>query len=212
MKNILSVFILLIVVTVVTGIVFFVFVKQNSLVSRSVFSAPLPTITGIPTQAPSYDAQVSSMDSPEGSKRLILQKTQDSKGATYSAFVSTLSDEQTQQILSMSALDAEVITIPFNTWSPDNNYLFLTKKAQSANQYLVLNSSGEWLGDAAPYLPVQELFAHQVEGYSIEDVTGWAGPTLLIVNAKSTENENNKISFWFDVPSKSFIRLSTYFK
>ncbi|MCR4326310.1 MAG: hypothetical protein NUV52_01495 [Candidatus Roizmanbacteria bacterium] len=212
MKNVFSIFIMLVGITLVTGIVFFVFVKRNTLVSRSVFSAPIPAISIPPTQTPSYDAQVSSMDSPEGSKTLVLQKTQDDKGATYSAFVSAKSDEQIQQVLSIPALDSEIMAIPFNTWSPDNSYLFFTKKTPTVNQYLVLNSSGEWFANNTPYLSVQELFVDQVPDYSIEDVTGWAGPNLLIVNAKSVEDENTKVSFWLDVPSQSFIQLSTYFK
>ena len=212
MKNVTVIFIAMVGVTLVTAAVFFKFVRDNKPISRSVFSASIPTISLTPAELPSYDAQVSSMDSPEGSKTLVLQKTQDSKGATYSAFVSTKSHEQVQQVLTEAASDSDSLSIPFNTWSPDTVFLFLTKKTPIINHYLVFNSSGEWFGDDAPYLSVQELFTDQVPNYVIEDVTGWAAPNLLIVNAKSAENEQSKVSFWFDVPSKSFIQLSTYFE
>jgi len=211
MKNVQFVFLTLVGVTLVTGVVFFTLVRNNKPMSQSVFSAPIPTISMVPTQIPSYNAQVSSMDSPEGSKTLVLQKIQDSKGATYSAFVSSKSDEPAQQVFYEPTFDSKILSIPFNTWSPDNAYVFLKETTPTIDNYLVFQSSGNSFSNDVPYLSIQELFKKNVPDYTIEDITGWAGPNLLIVNAKLIE-EDKKVSFWFELPSQSFIQLGTYFK
>ena len=197
---------MLISIALATIISLFILTQRNKRVSQSVFSAPLPTVIAAP---------VSTMDSPEGNKTLMLQSKQDGEHATYSAFVSShRPDDQIQQtqILNKETSRTESLTIPFNTWSPDTAYLFLVEQAPTSTDYLVFTSSGEPFSDGSPYLSVQELFTHTVPGYVIEDVTGWASPTLLIVNTISREEKNRRVSFWLDVPSRSFIQLETYFK
>lgn len=92
---------------------------------------------------------------------------------------------------------------PFNTWSPDNKYFFLQEKMINGEEYLVMKATGE------ESLRVSELFAQAYPDNTIVFVTGWASPTLLILNAKS--DKESSMSFWFDVQTHKFIRLSTYF-
>ena len=72
-----------------------------------------------------------------------------------------------------------------------------------------MTASGKYFVGDLPYLKVKELFTVVHPDLTIVDVTGWAAPTLLIINAKSG-NETN-MSFWFDVSTHKFIRLSNYF-
>lgn len=146
---------------------------------------------------------VSVMDSPEGSKTLTLEGD--------SLYVSA-KDSPKKQLLYKKKLElSELLEIPFNTWAPDNVYVFLKDKKTSENEYLVFQSSGKAFPDEAVFLPLQDLFNKKIKGYVIEDVTGWAAPNLLIVNTTSIEG-GNKVSFWFDVPNQSFLQLGTYFK
>jgi len=57
---------------------------------------------------------------------------------------------------------------------------------------------------------IKNLFLSKYPEFKIEDITGWAAVNLLLVNVKSQTGE--KISFWFDVTSQTFIRLGTYFQ
>ena len=176
----------------------FVFVQRNDKKSQPIFtSAAQPVITPVQTETLNF------MDSPEGSKTLTL----------VSNSLSILSKPDGQKILIFKneKTDPYKLEIPYNTWSPDNVYVFLKEKTPTIDDYLVFQSSGNIFPNNSAYVSIQELFKKDVPDYSIEDVTGWAAPNLLIVNTKANET-GNKVSFWFDVPSLSFIQLGTYFK
>lgn len=146
---------------------------------------------------------VSTMDSPEGSKTLTLEGD--------SLFVSVKDSPEKQLLYKKKLESSELLEIPFNTWAPDNVYVFLKDKKLNENDYLVFQILGETFPEEAAFLSIQDLFNKKIQGYIIEDVTGWAAPNLLIVNAKLIEGDN-KVSFWFDIPSQSFTQLGTYFK
>ena len=180
----------------------FVFVWRNNKKSQPLFiSASPPVITPVQAEASNI------MDSPDGSKTLTLEK----KETLSSLFISSKSDEQRQQIFKKEETGSRSLSIPYNTWSPDNVYVFLKEKTPTINNYFVFQSSGDLFSNDLSYVSVQELFKKNVPDYLIEDVTGWADPNLLIINAKSIEGDK-KVSFWFDVPSQLFIKLGTYFK
>ena len=80
----------------------------------------------------------------------------------------------------------------------------------TVNNYFIFNASGVPLKDEIKYINIQDLFSQKQPDYSITDVTGWADPNLIIVNAKKN-NDGQLVSFWFEVSSQSFIQLSTYF-
>ena len=102
------------------------------------------------------------------------------------------------------------LLIPYNTWSPDNKYLFLKETTPTTNNYYVLTASGAPLKEEVKYVNIQELFSQKQPDYSITDVTGWADPNLIVGNTKSNK-EGRLVSFWFEVSSQVFIQLSTYF-
>ena len=103
----------------------------------------------------------------------------------------------------------EELLVPFNAWSPDNKYFFLERKIAGESEFWVMKATGEPFVEGGIYRVIAEPFTLAYPELTLVSVTGWASPTLLIINAKS-ENEP-KISFWYEVPSKQFIRLSSYF-
>lgn len=102
------------------------------------------------------------------------------------------------------------MSIPFNAFSSDNSYVFLKETKDGEYHYLVFKSSGELFANGQAFLDVTPLFAAYTKTYTISDVTGWADPTLLVVNATSTNG--TLYSFWFDVASHSFIPLENVFE
>lgn len=190
-------------ITIITVVAFIVMAQLNNRKSQTIMTSAAPPII-----TPIQLIEMSDiMDSPEGSKTLALEK----KGASYSLFVSSKSDGQKVQIFKKEETGSQSLSIPYNTWSPDNVYVFLKEKTLTVDNYFVFQSSGNLFPDGLSYVSIQELFKKNAQDYSIEDVTGWAAPNLLIVNTKAN-NSDNKVSFWFDVPSQSFTQLGTYFK
>jgi hypothetical protein len=191
------------IILLVTLTALLILIKQNNKKTQSLYTSAAPiTISPIPIETSNI------MDSPEGSMTLSL----DRKGSIYSLFVTSKSDGQKKQIFQKTEADSNRLEIPYNTWSPDNLYVFLKEKTLTENNYLIFQSSGELFSNSlTSYISIQELFRINIPNYKIEDVTGWAAPNLLIVNTKANESDD-KVSFWFDVPSQSFIQLGTYFK
>ncbi|MDA1316614.1 MAG: hypothetical protein O3B87_01160 [bacterium] len=151
-----------------------------------------------------------SMVSPDG----IMTVTMDSKQyeGTIRYVVSTTNEEgeTTQDIFANELLSTHILSIPFNTWSPDNAHFFLKELVGDNLNYYVFNTNGAPFAENTQYLNIQQAFAQQVEGYNIIDVTGWAAPYLLLVNTQQIDGDQ-KLTYWFDVSSNSFIPLGTYF-
>lgn len=161
-----------------------------------------------PTSVPTPITGSEIMESPDGTVTLKVERLEQSESTQYTISTSPTSDQSKYTVYSTNEFDN--LTIPYNTWSPDNKYFFLKEIAQLQSNYYVFSAiRGENLGGYL-YLSIQELFAEKVTGYTITDVTGWASPNLIIVNAQSDES-GNKVSYWFNVTNQSFIRLSSYF-
>lgn len=192
----------LIFILIITLLTFFITYGINNKKSQTLTtSAAPPVITPIETTT------TNSMDSPDGSKTLTIEK----KDNFYTIFVTSNSDGKKTQIFRKEKINSSQLEIPYNTWSPDNIYFFLIEKNAAVDNYLVFQSSGEFFFNNLSYLLIQESFKVNAPNYTIEEVTGWAAPNLIIVNAKQNDS-NNKVSFWFEVPSQAFIQLGTYFK
>jgi len=192
------------VILLIGVITVFIFVQKNNKKSQPLYTSAevvKTEATPIPTIATSF------MDSPDGTKSLTLEE----QNGLQSLFVSSLPDGQRVEIYKKQILNLIKLEIPYNTWSPDNVYIFLKEKEPLIENYFVFQSSGTLFLNNLPFVSIQELFGKDVPNYVIEDVTGWAAPNLLIVNTKAKDSEQ-RVSFWFDVPSQSFIQLGTYFK
>jgi hypothetical protein len=193
------------------GLFFAVSVNKNQL-------KIIPTMIGIeansiptpfPTEIFTVESSVSEISS-DGSKKVILRKIQ--KGdKTQIVTVSTQdgNGDNGQVIFSKSLQKDKSMSIPYNTWSPDNKYFFIQENTATGSGIMVFNSKGESFGNGEAYLDLTGLFEKQETGNNFSEATGWASETLIIVNAAT--KENTKVSYWFEVPSKAIIQLSTVF-
>lgn len=190
-------------ITTITAIAVFVVVQLNNKKSQTILTSAAPPINVTPIQLETFDV----MDSPDGTKTLTIEKN----GQFQTIFTSSKTDGQKIQIYKEETLGSNKLEIPYNTWSPDNVYFFLEEKNPTFNNYFVFQSTGDLFPNNLPYVSIHELFNKNLPDYLIEDMTGWGGINLIVINAKNT-TDNRKVSFWFDVPSQSFIQLGTYFR
>ncbi len=144
-----------------------------------------------------------SMISPEGSETLTVKK-EVGEGTVNYLITTTNGLSYTKTLAGGGSL-----SIPFNTWSPDKKYVFLKEDGEKSNYY-VFSASGKTFADGVSYLNVGEVFGKKVEEFKLLEATGWASPTLLVVNTTTQTGENGP-SFWFDITNQSFIRLSSKF-
>ncbi|OGK69081.1 hypothetical protein A2334_02765 [Candidatus Roizmanbacteria bacterium RIFOXYB2_FULL_38_10] len=201
---------MLFIISLGTALGLFVLLQTNKVNTRRMFSGVLPTQIIQPTKTLASPIQTSIMDSPDGTITLTMEKQQQSGLPTKYFFytIGLQSDQKT--IFNKEVDDTENLSIPYNAWSPDNKYVFLKESTPTINNYYVFASSGNPLYPDKQYINIQELFSEQVPDFAITDVTGWADSVLVVVNTVS-KKQGQKVSFWFDVSSQSFIRLSTYF-
>lgn len=184
-KNKIWIIVLAIVLVGLTSLV----VVQYQTPKVAVVTLPSPTPSPLPSES-------SEQISPDGTHTVKLKKS----GKETEIMVNG------QMVESMSGSE---FTIPFNTWSPDNKYFFLKEKKESRDEYLLYSATGKAFPSGEVSLAIIDLFTKVYPENTVVEVTGWAAPTLLILNAKS-ENEAS-MSFWFDVQTRKFIRLSSYF-
>ncbi len=146
-------------------------------------SPQLPTAPLVKTSSPTI------VESPDGKARLTMKKTISNSLVNYTFSID-------KPIFSKTIASTNTISIPFNTWSPDNKYIFLKENLGQETNYNVLSVSGKEL------INVSGLFRQKYPDLKLVEITGWAAPTLLVLNTQ-------KSSFWFNVTNQSFILLSS---
>lgn len=162
----------------------------------------------VPIAHPTLKIETASQTSPDGTKKLTMKKTYNSDGTSTFVFaVMDGSGENESNIYTTKIEASENFSIPFNTWSPDNKYVFIQKNDTDA---WVLKANGQPITTDQTYIAVEELFMAKVKNAVLKEVTGWASATLLIVNTTKEDNTKGP-SYWFEVPSKAIIMLSSRF-
>lgn len=166
----------------------------------------LPVVTN-----PIVKVDTASQPTPDGKKKLLMEATHKKDTSTY---VFTTSDGSGGNIeplftttVQASASATEGLNIPFNTWSPDNKYLFIQTNDGDA---WVFNATGEEIVTGQRYFDVRDLFNAAGKKDTYKVTTGWASETLLIVNTLAPDKTKGS-SYWFEVPSKAIIQLSSQF-
>jgi hypothetical protein len=164
-----------------------------------------------PPAVPEVQAsQLTTVGSPDG-KMSLTMKQKNGEGVTTYIFLITneVSNDQ-KEIYTKTVPSGTVILVPNNTFSSDNKYVFLKERSLGATNYFILTTSGAPVSKDAQMLDFSSLFKAKYQDYIITDATGWAGPTLVVINTDKGEGGTGP-SFWFDVASKSFILLSNRF-
>lgn len=101
-------------------------------------------------------------------------------------------------------------SLPGNSVSPDNRYLFFQETMPGKTLYWVLSSDGTPLTKDDRAVEFTGLFAPQHSDLKITEATGWAAPNLIIINTDKADASQGP-SFWFDLSSQSFIQLTNRF-
>lgn len=146
--------------------------------------------------------EVSTLGSPDGKIYLTSKKEKTENGTRYTYLFSTSPDGEKTQIFEKEVPAETTISVPFNTFSPDNKYIFLKESTSEKTTYFVVAGGKE--------LDISSAFEAKYKDYKITDVTGWGGPSLVVVNADKASGGQGP-SFWFEVGNGGFIQLSNRF-
>lgn len=200
----------LLTISAVSGIVFAMSSSHKQSISYSL-SVPVNEIvqSPIPPSIPSTIEKFT-QTAPNGANMLRMITTNRDSGKTYEILVSDLANNNQKLIYSATLPVTESITVPFNAWSPDNKYLFIEHNTPKGNEAIVIKSNGDPVIQGEVNPNIAALFAAKKTGYTYKETTGWASETLLIVNTTGQDGSKGP-SYWFEVPSKAIIQLSTQF-
>jgi len=185
--------------------------------SPFVFQAPTPVPSASPVPVIPAPTETE-WTSPNGKSILKMKETVTSlateispENRMYSFYVTTSTDPEEKLVFSKSVNAPTTMLIPFNSWAPDNKHFYVQEVTPSAVKSFVFNASGETFADASPFIDVQTVFEEKITDYTLREVTGWAAPSLLIINSLAAELQDGP-SYWLDVNRKSLTRLSTSFQ
>lgn len=180
---------------------------------RTTFNLPVvaPLTSPTPTAAPTPKPTTFSQISPNGLKKVTMTVTEHSKTSVSYAFsISSGDGSNPQPLYSINLPIGEYMSIPFNTFSPDNKYLFLEHTTKDATEAFAFRTDGTSLGDTSQYDNIKDIFTARQTGFTYQTTTGWASETLLIVNTTKVDGSKGP-SYWVELPSKAVIQLSTEF-
>lgn len=168
----------------------FIYIKNYTAGNKVLADVTLPS-SPTPIPQTSTGANIS----PDGRETLTMKIDSSAQDTNYS-FYDTLGRIN----FSKTVPSTNNMSIPFNTWSPNDKYAFVKEVGPTQTNYWVLPAG----------INLTDYFAQKLPNYQLGDVTGWASDVYLIVN---TNNPNGSVgpSFWFDITSKNFIILATRF-
>jgi hypothetical protein len=159
----------------------------------------------------SSEVTISSQISPDGAKKVIMKATENSDNTVVYDFSTANGNGANEKNIFTKTLNfPSEMTIPFNTWSPDNQYFFVEQKAENNKNVLVFKSDGSQFAGQEIYLDAVDLFNQANTGYAFAEATGWASESLIIINTTGADNKKGP-SYWLEMPSKAIIQLSTEF-
>ena len=196
-------------ITIVAGLSFFFVFHNNqrqfNLSGLPITSPLVPTPTSVPNQ------NIFSQISPDGKKKVVMNVTNNTDGTrTYSFSTEDSSGENKKVVFSKTLDSTKGMSIPFNTWSTDDQYFFIQENSKEGNSIFVFKASGEAFSDTEKYFDVTDLFKKRNTGNNFKEATGWASSTLIVMNTTKDDGSRGS-SYWFEVPSKAIIQLSTQF-
>ncbi len=194
--------------------VFIAFYGNNTPKIQKTFALPIVQGIDVPTPTPTSEptpaVETFSQPAPNGAKKVTMKvSTNKDATKTYSFTTSDGDDSNQKSIYSVTLPPEENMSLPFNSWSPDDKYLFLTHHTAAVNEALVFRGDGTPMTELDQHYEVYATFKAKNITNTYNETTGWASETLLIVN--TTTPGGTVQSYWFEVPSKAIIPLSTQF-
>ncbi|MBI5452523.1 hypothetical protein HY945_03605 [Candidatus Gottesmanbacteria bacterium] len=177
-------------------------------------SFALPVVESIqeptPTATPAPKTDITEQPAPDGRKKLRMTTVvgSDTEKTFTFTVIDTATNEEKIAYKTITSND-ENLSIPFNTWSPDDKYFFIKQVTNSGTDSLVFRGDGAPITETEQFLNSTSIFKAQITNNKYQDTTGWASETLLIIN--TTTPSDTIQSYWFEVPSKAIIPLATQF-
>jgi len=189
---------------------FFVVQRSNSYRPQFSLASGGPSLQ-IQAEVVSPKVAVSSQISPDGAKKVIMKVTENSDNTKTYDFSTADENGVNEKYIFTKTLDSTAnMTIPFNTWSPDNQYFFTQENTANGKNVFVFKGSGATFTDGETFLDVTDLFRKAATGNNFSQATGWASESLIVVNTIKPDSTKGP-SYWFEVPSKVIVQLSTEF-
>lgn len=194
----------------VAGLFLVAYTKSQPMQFRSNAALPVQTVPLTPTATPTVafvpTTTTTSQISSDGTKKVVVQATSNKdRSNTYTAAV-----DDGPTIFTTTLAPDESLTIPFNTWSSNNNYFFLHEQTKSGQKILVFQATGESFANGEQYLDLTKIFEERATSDIFDQATGWAEGNLIVINTKHSDNTQGA-SYWFEVPNGTLIQLSTKF-
>lgn len=192
-------------ISIVAGVSIFFAIQRNNELNLPVASINSPLVTAAAQQ------KVFSQISPDGTKKVIMKIDRNKDNTQTFSFYTADGNGTNEQFIFDKTLDAtKTMTIPFNTWSSDNQYFFIQENAKEENSVFAFKALGEPFSKREEYLDVTDLFKKKNTGNNFEEATGWASESLIIINTTKKDGTKGP-SYWFEIPSRAIIPLATEF-
>jgi len=172
-------------------------------------TAQIPQNIPIVEQSNASVIQDSEVKTPDGSLKLVMHVDTKNRTKTYTFTVSDINGNNAHPVLTKTITSGDM-SLPVNSWSPDNKYVFIQDNENGINGILVLKASGESFANGQQYLDVTSLFSQHITNYSFQEATGWAAPGLLIVETTDNNTGTRGVSYWFEISSQGFIQLASH--
>jgi len=153
---------------------------------------------------PAEASQATSVDSPDGKLTLLMKTVKRRSEVSYSFSVSG------GEIFAKTVSPVVSFSIPLNTWSPNGKYVFLKESGSTGVSFFALSASVSSSDQNDRTANITDLFVRKYPDLKITDATGWGGVALIVFNTTKSDGSLGP-SFWFEMPSHSFIQLSTHF-
>lgn len=184
------------------------FKAANEVSAPSLVSADVPK--PLPQEEPKKDEVVDIL-SPDGKTTLRMKNGKETGGTILQSFyIITENNNDPEIIFTKVSPSDNLISVPYNTFSPNDKYILLKYEKSGEVKYLVLSTDGKEIQENSKPVEITELFYKAFPEFIITDVTGWGGYTVIVVNTDTKDGKTGP-SWWLDMTNLSFIRLSTRF-
>lgn len=182
--------------------------SRQQFISSASFSSQTQQPTDTPMPTPTFTPTTTSVSqiSSDGTKKLTMNIISN-EDASHRYQLYTV--DNSAIIFSQTLSAGESMDIPFNTWSADNKYFFIEEHKKTGISVLVFTASGAPFADGESSLDLTGTFRDKI-GNTFDQATGWAEDDLIVINTKLTDGTQGP-SYWFTVPGKAIIQLSTKF-
>lgn len=197
-------------IAICAGISLFFVIQKNNYKPQLTVASNTPSVQ-TPAEEVAPKVTVFTQMSPDGKKKVVMKVTENNDATKTYAFSTANQDGTDEQFVFSKTSDLQKdMTIPFNTWSPDDKYFFVQEISNDSKNIYVFSATGAQFSTGETYLDLTDLFAKANTGNNFNQATGWASESLIIVNT-TKENNSEGPSYWFEIPSKAIIQLSTKF-